>query len=219
MPLSGDGADTRYVHLLGHVGVHLAVVCPDCKRELSLMAQISSTQCGQDKEEAKSLSESEEIIFPQRRAESLDTFDVESRLSDNTHALETKRHQRKRLEAKRKEQQEQRIAEEKQKQINFENEFFSSFEQKQEAANNTDTTEDKVQPAKSPSLTADSSTIDPTEQVNTKRKITFELKPPPPKRRSIPSPQKYRAQARFTMSLDTVATKHPDDDTVSPLSK
>lgn len=132
MPLNGDGADdTRYVHLLGHVGVHLAVVCPDCKRELNLMAQISSTQCGQDKDEAQSLSESEEIVFPQRKPDLLDTFDLECRLSDDSAALATKRVQRRALQGKRKEEriaeQEKQRAEAIKKEEEFEKDFFDSF--------------------------------------------------------------------------------------------
>lgn len=101
MPLTGDGAEEQYVHLLGTTGVTLTVQCPDCKRDLMLIAQINSSSLAQDKDDAKSLSRDEEsIVFASCRkpkAEEEDSYDLQSRLSDTDYELAFKRERRMKL--------------------------------------------------------------------------------------------------------------------------
>lgn len=216
MPLTGEDADTRYVHLLGQVGVHLMVKCPDCKRELMLMSQITSVQCAQDKDQACSLEESEEIDLRRTttEAESPDTFDLQSHLSDNTKELERKRLERRQLENKRRDARLAQAKKEREQAANTKDENerkqrFASF-----YVDNYKPNDNKTAERDSP--TDGSCTIDPTEQPvteNPKRKIEFALKPPPPKKRTmLPNRQGKR------LTLETVETKHPDD-SISPLSK
>lgn len=102
IPLTGDGADTRYAHLLGQAGVHLVVHYPDCKRGLILMAQVSSVQSSQDKDDARTLSQQSDgplVHFPLKKEDSKDSFDLELRLSDDDFQLQWKREEREKLKA------------------------------------------------------------------------------------------------------------------------
>lgn len=191
MPLTGADADTRYVHLLEDVGVHLLVKCPDCKRDIMMMAQLSSIQSAQDTVGARSFSqdESEVVLGVNRQKNTPDTFDLESRLSDPTFVLNEKRTKRKLLMDKREQQS---------------NDSFSKAFAQQMASNKarmdnspgssiTTPTPSKFREKKSPeavpTMLASSSpatssfTVDPDAKPEAKpnqQHHHFHLKPPPP---------------------------------------
>lgn len=224
MPLTGEGADSRYVHLLDQQGVHLTIQCPDCKRDLCLMAQISSLQCAQDKDGAKSLSPSQESIVLQHQQRSLDSFDLQSTATDDDFTLSLKREKRARRQDK--------------KQAKFEEELDNAFAKRKrqrellcddgmkkhgrrEATSLTETPEaverdhagvHLAASNKSILATSDDSsvTIDPTNS-KAQPKSLFSLKPPP-------SRFTNKKITRFSLeSIDTA--KDSPADTPSPLSK
>lgn len=211
MPLTGEDAETRYAHLLGKVGVHLTVTCPDCKHELTLMAQIGSTQLAQDKDDVQSAehtNDSEIVLGVKKEETSFDSYELQSRLSDPLFILEEKRQRRKQMDEKKNAKLEQEFEEAfnaqqelntarlqtlKEKNVEWPSSSSTDYLELKPAANRSPADNQLASPDKS------SVTIDPTSARNTTNNPGFCLKPPPRKR-------------RFELTLDTIDTVKAQDD-------
>lgn len=207
MAISEEEARKRRVHLLENVGVHLVVQCPDCKGDLILMAQIASSQCAQDKDGYRSLSDDDHdiILGGTKEPNSPDTFDLQSRLSDTEYVLAVKREKRKKREDV----------------DHFEG--FSSPEfdfpppPKKAMAfqmDDTPTTTPTKKPAPTPVKTPDDSvTIDPSSTpLEKKKEATFSLKAPPKRGTlSVVNDAPPRRQ-RMDLTLNMIRTIEANND-------